>query len=244
MSAEFWINWKNKTEIERRAINSIFVAQKILFENVSRDKIYAIYIKGSFVRREMNENSDVDIVPITDNNDALEEIKKLEKTKGTSYKPSEFLPHSLEEFEHGRKNSEHNALKGNVDGFLRNIHNYKLIYGVALDTSKYPVRSDKEFLKGHINAFKNTFIPLYKQKKFSFSELIKQIFFLVEREERVNDREPPYSWKALSKSIKDKKHIIHDALRHRLHPTKDLKKREELIIKLNDYINELSKLTI
>ena len=163
MKKEFWRDWKNKTKTEERAIKSIRKAKRILFKNISKEKIYAIYIKGSFVRREMNEKSDVDIIPITYNNKTLENIKKLEETKGHLYKPSELLPHSLKEFEQGKTHLKYKGPIGNIDGTLRNLHRYKLVYGKHVDITKYPMRSDLEFLKGHINAFKTIFIPLWSR---------------------------------------------------------------------------------
>jgi len=103
MEEEFWRNWKNITKIEERAIKSIKKAKRILFEEISKEKIYSIYVKGSFVRREMNNKSDVDIVPITYDNKTLRKIKKLQEKKGNMYKPSEFLPNSLKEFEQNKK---------------------------------------------------------------------------------------------------------------------------------------------
>ncbi|MFA5176197.1 MAG: nucleotidyltransferase domain-containing protein [Candidatus Nanoarchaeia archaeon] len=240
---EFWKNWKNKTEREKRAIYSIKKAEQVLFENIPKNKIYAIYIKGSFVRREMNEKSDVDIIPITYDNKTLEKIKKLEETIGQLYKPSELLPHSLKEFEAGKRYLKYKTPKGGVDMTLRDLYRYKLIYGKPIDIQKYPMRTDLQFLIGQINAFKDIFIPNFKEKKMGFSELVKQTTFLVEKEQRIRGIEPPESWKELAKSIKNKNHIIHDVLKLRLNPTKDNKKREKFLRKLNKYIFELEKLT-
>lgn len=241
MKKEFWGDWKNKTKLEETAIKSIRKAKKILFDNISKDKIHSIYIKGSFVRREMNKRSDVDIMPITYDNKTLEKIKKLEDTKGYLYKPAELLPHSLKEFEQGKRHLKYKTLKGNIDITLRNLYRYKLIYGKKIDINSYPMRSDLEFLKNHIVAFRKFFLPLYKQGKFSFSNLVKQIFFLIEREERIKGKEPPETWKKLAKSIKDKKHIVHDVLDYRLHPGKEKKIREKIIKKLENYLSFLDK---
>lgn len=241
MTMEFWKYWKNKTEIEKRAIDSIYVAQKILFDAVPKNGIYAIYVKGSFVRREMTTKSDVDIVPITYKNSTLDIIQKLEKTKGNLYKPSELLPLSLEEFEQGKRYLKYSTPKGSVDLTLRNLYQFRLIYGKPVNIKKYAIRSDLEFLKGHIKAFNSTFIPLYKENKFEFSQLMKQVFFLVEREERVKGKITTGSWKDLAQSIKDKNHIIHDALEYRLNPTNDINKQSKSLKKLEIYLESLNK---
>jgi hypothetical protein len=117
-----------------------------------------------------------------------------------------------------------------------------LIYGKPLDVSKFSVRSDEQRFNGLIKAFKEIFIPLYNKKKFGFSQIVKQVFWLVDMDERIKGREPPHSWKKLAKSIKNKNHIIHDTLKFRLNPTKDKKERDKFIRKLNKYITKLTKL--
>ena len=61
---DFWKKWKRKTTIEKKAIVSIKKSRSLILKSIPKNKIVAIYIKGSFVRREMNKKSDVDIVPI------------------------------------------------------------------------------------------------------------------------------------------------------------------------------------
>jgi hypothetical protein len=63
-SFDFWNSWKNITSIEQRAIDSTVVARKLVIESVPTVALRAIYVKGSFPRREMNQSSDVDMVPI------------------------------------------------------------------------------------------------------------------------------------------------------------------------------------
>ena len=61
---DFWKNWKNKTEIEKKAIISVKKARELTINAIPKNKLVAIYIKGSFARREMKKRSDVDMVPI------------------------------------------------------------------------------------------------------------------------------------------------------------------------------------
>ena len=55
----FWDSWKRKTKQEERAIAALKKVKKLIIENL-KDEIIAIYVKGSFIRREMNAKSDVD----------------------------------------------------------------------------------------------------------------------------------------------------------------------------------------
>ncbi len=241
---EFWKDWKRVTKLEKEAIKSIKKAKKILLENISKEKIVAIYIKGSFPRREMNEKSDVDIVPIVKDNKLLKEIIKLDKENRHLYKPSELLPSSLWEFKHNKIYLKSKDPKGRPDGFIRDLDKHKLIFGKPLNPQEFTIRNDKEKLKGMINAFKEIFLPFYKEKKFGFSEIVKQVFWLTENEQKVKGKNPPHSWKELTKSIKDKNHIIHQAYEFRLKPAKDKKQRQEFIKKLKTHLKNLEKLTV
>ena len=69
MKKEFWRDWKRKTQQEIEAINSLKKLKKIILREIPKEKIVAIYVKGSFIRREMNEDSDVDVFIIIDDTD-------------------------------------------------------------------------------------------------------------------------------------------------------------------------------
>src|SRR3989344_3464604 len=154
MKKEFWKNWRKITKLEETAIESIKKARRILLQSVPKDRIMAIYVKGSFVRREMTKKSDVDIVPIVKGLETKKAIQKLDNEKGT----------------------------------------------------------------------------------FGFRELVKQVFWLTDLEEQINGNKTAVSWKELANSIRDKNHIIHDALKFRLHPTKDKIKRGIFIVKLRKHL--------
>ena len=240
MSKEFWKNWKNKSKLEITAINSIKKAKNLLLKNIPKEQITSIYIKGSFVRRELTKNSDVDIVPIVKDSRYLKKILKLQKEYSKEITPSELLPHSIREFRENKYFLEKEGPRAHPNLFIKRIKYYNLIYGKPLDVSKFSVRSDEQRFKGLIKAFNEIFIPLHNKKKFGFSQIVKQVFWLVDMDERINGRKPPHSWKKLAKSIKSKNHIIHDALNFRLNPTKDKKERDKFIRKLNKYITKLS----
>ena len=242
MSKEFWKSWKNKSKLEITAINSIKKAKNLLLENIPKKQITAIYIKGSFVRRELTKNSDVDIVPIVKDSRYIRKILKLQKEHSNKIKPSELLPHSIREFKENKRFLRSDGPKAHPNLFIKRLKYYNLIYGKPLDVSKFSVRSDEQRFNGLIKAFKEIFIPLYNKKKFGFSQIVKQVFWLVDMDERIKGREPPHSWKKLAKSIKNKNHIIHDTLKFRLNPTKDKKERDKFIRKLNKYITKLTKL--
>src|SRR3989344_5874951 len=203
MKKEFWKNWRKITKLEETAIESIKKARRILLQSVPKDRIMAIYVKGSFVRREMTKKSDVDIVPIVKGLETKKAIQKLDNEKGTFYRPSELLPKTVQEL---RKPNH----------FIDRLNSYKLIYGKSLKTSEFPFRNEKG--------------------TFGFRELVKQVFWLTDLEEQINGNKTAVSWKELANSIRDKNHIIHDALKFRLHPTKDKIKRGIFIVKLRKHL--------
>jgi len=240
---EFWKDWKRKTKLEESAIKSIKMARKIIFYEIPKEQIVAIYAKGSFVRREMNKKSDIDTVTILKESRYLKKLRKLEEKYRDQYEPQlQFSGYSLWELKHNKRTNSGNKLRASPSRTVQHLKHYKLIYGKQLREEDFHQKPQKEHLRGMLYAFKEIFLPGYKEKKFGFSELAKQIFWLVENEQIWEGKNPPHHWRKLAKSIKDKNHIIHDALRFRLKPTKDKKERAKFIRKLNKYLSELEKL--
>jgi len=117
----FWRNWKNKSSIEKKAILSINRVINFLLAHVPKDELISIYIKGSFITREMNENSDVDVVPILKDNDTLRKLKIVRDENKEMLRPSEILPISLTELKKNKNSKLHGKLKGRPDTFLRDL---------------------------------------------------------------------------------------------------------------------------
>ncbi|MDO8517436.1 MAG: nucleotidyltransferase domain-containing protein [Nanoarchaeota archaeon] len=237
---DFWNNWKNKTEIEERAIVALKKARQIILKNVPLEELIAIYVKGSFVRRELNEKSDIDTVTILKTNKYRKKIEELDKEYKSKEIPRlEFSSFSLWELENNKHFYTDSKLRASPDRFVIRISCYKLIYGKQLDTSKFKVRNSEESLKDLKNAFYKSFIPLYNQKKFDFQEIIKQVFWLIELEEQRKGKKCKNSWKELDNSIKDKNHLVHESYRLRLNPPKDQNIKEDYIKQLTTYLEEL-----
>src|SRR3989344_1048356 len=218
---EFWKNWKRKTKLEKAAIKSVKAAQGLILKNIPKKQIVSIYAKGSFVRREMNKNSDVDTVTIVKESKLLKKLMKLEEEYRNKYKPQiQFSGYSLWELKHNKRVASGKKLKANPSRAIQHLDNYRLFYGKKLKKENFYQDSPETHLRRIIFVFRNIFIPGYKEKKFGFSEIAKQVFWLVENEQTYLGKNPPHSWKKLAKTIKDKNHIIHDTLKYRLKPTK------------------------
>ena len=243
MKSSFWDEWKNISEIERSAIKALKVGKKLILQSLPKKEIVAIYVKGSFIRREMNEKSDVDMVTIVCHSAFLKNLKRLDKKYATFFKPTlQFRGYSLQELKTGKRTGTVFKMSPSPSRFVKHLPHYKCIYGKPLKPTNFFMRSNEHDLRWMIQGFNDLFLPRYKEKKFGFSEVIKQVFWLVENEERFKGHNPPHSWKGLAKSIKDKNHIVHDAFRFRVHPTQDKRKKATFIRKLQAHLNSLERL--
>jgi len=235
----FWKKWKNVDEIERKAIASLERAIEILFKKVPKEKIVSVYVKGSFVRREMHRKSDVDIVPIVKDNRTLRKILKIDKDKGEFYKPSELLPLSLGELKNNERLVKSSFPKGKPDLFLFHLDSHRLIYGENLNKGNYKIRKLDEIFRSRIKGIETVFLPLYHNKEMGFGQILKQVLFLTDLELRMNREIPKLSWKGIVEKVKDRNHVIHEAYKLRKNPTKDEGIRRDYIRRLENHVEGL-----
>jgi len=239
MQYAFWTHWEKITPLEKLAIKAINLAMKLIIKSVPAKALVAVYIKGSFVRREMKAGSDVDIVPIVTEN---KYEKSIFAVNCPEIYPAIVAPLSLWELKNNKLWAKNNTPRARPDRFVRKLKNFGLIYGKPLDILSFKVRAEKEALRALIKAFRKSFIPLYEKGKIGFSELVKETFWLVESEHEALGRKVPHSFKGISEIIKDKNHIAKDAYALRLHSTKDKTVRAKFIRKLRVYLGKLDKL--
>jgi predicted nucleotidyltransferase len=74
---EFWKEWGAISSLEKGAIRTTKKGKKMILKNLPKEKIVAIYAGGSFVRREMNNKSDVDLWVILKDSRLLGKAKSL-----------------------------------------------------------------------------------------------------------------------------------------------------------------------
>lgn len=233
----FWVNWKDKTEIEKKAINSVEKARDLVIKAIPKDNLVAIYIKGSFARREMKKGSDVDMVPIVTENKYQNAVFGVNNPR---IKPVVVVPLSLWEFEHNKlwtKSNHKPDLRAKPDRLLKKLRECKLIYGKALNPQNYPIRDDRSTLKDEIKVIKNGYIPFYEKGEIKFDPLLKEVFWLVELEQNVLGKKVDHSFEGIAKSVDDIDHIIHDAFDLRKNPSKN--KEKKFILKLKRHLEEL-----
>ncbi|MBU2420414.1 MAG: nucleotidyltransferase domain-containing protein [Nanoarchaeota archaeon] len=242
MTREFWKDWKRKTIIEKKAIKRIIKARGLIIKSIPKNKLIAIYIKGSFVRREMNKNSDIDIVPI------VTEIKyegRVFEVNSHNVYPCIVVPLSIEEFKKNKLMTQANHkpdLRAKPDRFLKKLKECGLIYGNGLNPKKFPIRSNEKALKDEIKLMGEGYIKLYRKKEIKFAPLLKQVFWLTETELEHKKKKVSHTWKGLDKAIKEKSHIMHLAYKYRLNKPKDKKRRDAFVKKLEKHLNKLEKI--
>jgi len=202
----FWLDWKT-TNQEFRAIQSINKAIDFLFSHIQKERIVAIYIKGSFVRRELIEKSDVDIVPITKDNETVAKIRELQEKNASEYSPSELRPLSIQELKAGKR-SDGNP--GNPIDLLERRDKCMLIWGDELNPDYFPVRRIKERAIAYENAFPEHFFPFFEKGKYAQKELAKASFWLIDTRFRVQGKKPPLRWQDML-SLLPKDHFGHKA---------------------------------
>ena len=237
---DFWEDWKKITPLEEKAIRAVIKARDKVVKTLPKDKLVAIYIKGSFTRREMKEGSDVDMVPIVTEN---EDEPAVFAVNDSDIDPVMVVPLSLWEFEHNKlstKSTYRPDLRAEPDLFLKKLNAYKLIYGTPIDPAQYPTREDRQIIKDEIMKIRDGYIPAYKKGKTSFSSLLKEVFWLVELVQNIEGKKVSHSFKNISQSVKDKEHIIHAAYQLLANPKHTKAEEAQFIESLNEYLAESS----
>ncbi|MBW3014625.1 hypothetical protein KY335_05290 [Candidatus Woesearchaeota archaeon] len=237
---EFWKDWKRITRLEEKAIETLKIGKRVVLKNIPKKELISIYIKGSLPRRELTKKSDVDIVCILKTKKYLKKLHDLEEEYHRKCPMKlEIRGYSLWQLKTGKQIKY--ASQTPPPKFARHIHNFKLIYGKDLTKSKFFITEPMKELKGMIKIFKYRFLPFYRSGKFDFSTILKQVFWLTENEERAKGNDPPHSWKKLTKTIRNKNHIIHSAMKYRNKRTKDKKQIAAFIRKLEKHLDNLEK---
>ncbi|MCK4670228.1 MAG: hypothetical protein KAT43_03415 [Nanoarchaeota archaeon] len=241
MKHEFWKDWKRKTKLEEQAIKTLKAGKRIVLKNIPKKELISIYIKGSLPRRELKKTSDVDILCVLKTKKYLKKLRDLEKEYHKKYPMKlEIRGYSLWQLKTGKRIAYSSQTP--PSRFARHVLYFKLIYGKDLTKSKFFITEPLKELKGMIGIFRSKFLPDFRRKIIGFSDIVKQTFWLTENEERAKGNDPPHSWKKLARSIKDKNHIIHLALKYRKKkPTKDKKLKAAFIRKLEKHLDNLEK---
>lgn len=232
---------KQNKSIYERAGASIEEAKKIILENIPKEEIVSIYLKGSFVQEEMNEGSDVDVVVILKTDTYLSAVYELTSKYGkTTNPPFQAVAYVVPELQTGKDSPKRERKTTSVSRFGKHISSLPLIYGNAPDFEIFKRTDEKDF-SINLNVFRDKFIPEYEKGLFGFDELVKQVFWLVEAEQRLKGKDVGYSWQKLIDTVEDKDHIIHQALELRRKNEVSDEEKMSFLEKLKDYISSFDK---
>ncbi|HLP79225.1 MAG TPA: nucleotidyltransferase domain-containing protein [Acidobacteriota bacterium] len=196
---------------------------------IPKSEIISVYLKGSYVRNEMIQGSDVDVLVV------LKTAKFLPHLKKINFDNICYVGYSLRELKTGKRVKNKSSTTP-VSRTVRHLPSYLKIYGEKLDTSGLHTRTALEDYQ-RFKKFLEQFIEQYQAGKVGFREVGKQVLWLAYDELLVQGKMPTYSWKNVV-SLLPKHHIAHTAYHYRLHPTKDEKKRSLFIEEIKKYLKK------
>jgi len=235
---EFWKKWKSVTLQEKDAIISLKKAKKVIFSSIPCDKIVSIYVGGSFVRREMIKDSDVDVWVITSDMHAQKLVTKMIHSYSGKDKPKiGFSGYALWELKTGKHYKEITKFRTGPKSWVKNLDNYHLVYGKKLRLEDFAIREDLDDLKFLIKQFNSRFLPFYSKGRIGFQDVLKQVFWLVDFELKLRGQHPPHSWNGIVR-LAPEDHIVHEALKLRkVDP--DKRTKNAFVAKLKKHLKAL-----
>jgi predicted nucleotidyltransferase len=229
----------NQANLKQKAEISIEKAKGVILENIPKDEIISIYVKGSYAQGELQPDSDVDIVVILKTEEFLPKVYTLDADISNPKEiPFAIVAYTLGELQTGEKASNRPKVTSPVSVFVKQLDHLPLIFGTKPE-GKLFTRTDLKDLTAHMGAFRSTFLPDYGKGKFSIKELVKQVLWLADREQRVLGNAQGYSWQALANNVTDKDHIIHTALTLRRQEKISPEEKTVFVKKLEEYLNLL-----
>jgi predicted nucleotidyltransferase len=225
--------------LKQKAELSLEKAKAVILQNIPAEEIISIYVKGSYAQGELMPDSDVDVVVILKTEEYLPKIYTLDADISNPKEiPFAVVAYTLRELQTGEKASNRPKITSPVSVFVKQLPCLPLIYGVRPEGNLF-TRTDLKDLTAHMGAFRSTFLPDYIAGKFSFKQLVKQVLWLADREQRVLGNVAGYSWQKLADSITDRNHILHTALTLRRQEKISYKEETNFVKKLGEYLTFL-----
>ncbi|MFT4310003.1 MAG: nucleotidyltransferase domain-containing protein [Candidatus Woesearchaeota archaeon] len=235
LSTPVYRQWKHPTSQELAYIKSVEIAVSFLLYH-HKDLIRTILVKGSFVRREMNKKSDIDVVVILKHNKDIMMLQQWVQTYKELFNPVEFSIYSLYEIQRNKKSKQRNDKKLTSPHTNDQLQHIMHIWGKHLYVTTYPKRSAQQRYRGLQHAFIKDFIPLYYKGEFTFSSFVKCVLWLAEYEQQTQGKQPSATWQQLATTL-PKNHIGKLAYEYRMHPVKDVAIKHAFVKKVESYLS-------
>lgn len=246
----FFEKWENKSDLEKKAIVSFRKGLHLILKTVPKKEIVAIYVKGSFVNRELNDKSDVDFVTILKTGKFAKRLKDLHKRHINKIFPQVQLnpSYTVRELRTAKRRKKYPS-NTSPSSFVRHLGHYQLVYGIELDKNKLKTNSNEKDLENIINFLLNYFIPEFEKRErgqetkqiIGLSSIVKQVFWVTELELRIRGIQFDLTYNGINNAVRSRNHIIHEAYKLRINPTKDKMLRKKFILKLKRHLEKLKE---
>lgn len=231
----------NQLELKEKADISLSKAKETILKSIPSEDIVSIYVKGSYVQDELQQDSDVDVVVVLKSDQYLTAVYELtEKFGDTTEPPFQIVAYTLEELQTGKWSSNRTKNPTTISALVKHLDQLQILYG-SKPEGKLFTRTDIKDLTALMSAFEKSFLPDFEKGTLKFNEIVKQVIWLTEREQRARGIVPDYSWKKLANSIEDENHIIHLALKLRKQMEVSKEERDVFIEKLKNYVEDLKE---
>jgi predicted nucleotidyltransferase len=229
----------NQLELKEKADISLSKAKETILKSIPNEEIVSIYVKGSYVQDELRPDSDVDVVVILRSDKYFLSVYELtEKFGDTTEPPFQIVAYTLEELQTGKLSSNRTKNPTSISAFVKHLDQLPLLYGAKPEGQLF-TRTDVKDLTALMSAFEKRFLPDFDKGTFKFNEMVKQVIWLTEREQRARGIVPDYSWQKLANSIEDKNHIIHLAIKFRKQKEVSKEEQDVFMEKLKNYLEGL-----
>jgi hypothetical protein len=212
-------------------------AQVRLFLHVPKERILALYLKGSQVHGMTNADSDVDFVAILKQEEDLAAVYEVSKQDGTTTKPPfSISAYVLSELQTGKLIPGRPPIPG-VSRFVKHLDGLELIFGERPEEPLFR-RTDQKDLEVNVRNFFNIYIPGYESGAYQFKDMVKQVLWLAEAEARVLGATVTHSWQDAVAALPST-HIAHVAFKYRLEGNPDIATQERFISNLKSHLEKL-----
>src|SRR6056297_161798 len=233
-----WKYWKNKTQIEKDAIDSMLKAKDYILKNIPKKEIVSIYVYGSFAKRKITKKSDLDILVVLKSDDSLEFVEDtITNAVKLSNVELDISTISLNEIKHKKIKKE--KRKYTPPWFFPPLapDNFYLIYGIETFQNKF---SREDLIDRYVKSIKTSISLYYGSWKPSYwFSLLKVLYYLVEDECFIKEDNFIYkrksfdlfTYNSLENLIKEKDHIIHKVIKYLKNSEReaDIKERKKFI---------------
>jgi predicted nucleotidyltransferase len=226
--------------------------KNVIVESTNNDLI-SLYVIGSFLRKEMEEYSDIDLVGIMKPTFDFEKRKHINWVLNKRVRSKHRIDMgtvSYDEFFGGeRKGSMTEYIT--VPVFIKFLKKAKLVYGKKIKFDRLPIKpaTDKEELKYHIEVFDEYKDMFRKGHRFSadytFRDFIKIMFYIANLELRILKKSKSRdSYVEVDNAFRnDNDHIVHYSMLLRRKRADITNKEKEVWFGMaEDYVRRMKKL--